>query len=153
MLLILGMDPIYFMLGILGIYFGGIFYARKFSEKALELINLEQKGQMIDGFKQVRKRGMYIMFGIVITYVLFMTVGAKTNLISSKGMDASIWIYFVAIFGYLIYQQMSSLKIYKQLEFPEDFIALMKKGILIRIIVLFFACAGMLIYLISAGLV
>lgn len=149
---ILGIEPMYFVLVLLGVYFGAIFYARKFSEKALDLITTEQKGMMFDGFKQLRKRGMYIMFAIIFSYIFVMFVGTKNNWISSQGADMSIWVYFAAIFGYLIYQQVASLLIYKKMEFPKEFISLVTKASVIKVISLIFVCVGMFIYLKDSGI-
>lgn len=150
---ILGIDPMYFVLGLLGVYFGTIFYARKFSEKALDLITNEQKGMMIDGFKQLRKRGMYIMFAIIFSYVLVMFVGTKNEWLSSQNADMSIWVYFAAIFGYLIYQQVASLAIYKKMDFPQEFISLITKASVIKVISLVFVCVGMFFYLKDSGVI
>jgi len=150
---ILGIEPMYFVMGLLGVYFGTIFYARKFSEKALDLITNEQKGMMIDGFKQLRKRGMYIMFAIIFSYVLVMFVGTKNEWLSSQNADMSIWVYFAAIFGYLIYQHVASLAIYKKMDFPQEFISLITKASVIKVISLVFVCVGMFFYLKDSGVI
>ncbi len=150
---ILGIEPMYFVMGLLGVYFGTIFYARKFSEKAFDLITNEQKGMMIDGFKQLRKRGMYIMFAIIFSYVLVMFVGTKNEWFSSQSADMSIWVYFAAIFGYLIYQQVASLAIYKKMDFPQEFISLITKASFIKVISLVFVCIGMFFYLKDSGVI
>jgi len=87
------------------------------NEKALKLLNTEEKAKLIEEFAGLRK---YFMLGLVMVVILFI-LAVQLNLNSTQELIVSI-VYLAILIGLVIAINVLSYKKLKKLKFPAKYI-------------------------------
>ncbi|MAX81417.1 MAG: hypothetical protein CL843_14750 [Crocinitomicaceae bacterium] len=94
---------------------GSMLFSRSINERGMKLLNDNEKGRLVDLFKDQRRYGMYAIVVIIGLYLVVVNFNLLPPLVYMS-------LYVVIIVGFIAFQGIQARKVLRKNDYPEEYI-------------------------------